>query len=207
MGSTGYPRGVTFTEAIREELGIGTHYRVLAKAAGEPDEPGRNVTWFALEKIADPTNRFILEVLWYPASDRSGPTIKLVDENMGPGTLDVPDRVWNAVPEASPHANDYSIEWRKQVAEHKARYPLRIADLNAGEWIVFPEREHLGDDHAVLYDGLGYSGRRAVKVFVYPPESGWESSRFGYGSGTKYRLRRTQERFGRARRAKRPSWA
>jgi hypothetical protein len=190
---------VTFTEAIKEELGLGTYYKVLAKAEGEPNWD-QKVTWFALERIAD-GERFITAALWYPANDRYGVTIKLVDESMGPSEINVPDKVWNAVPEidANGYVSEYAVEWRKRVANYKAAYPLAIrSDLIEGEWYVFADREDKGDDGAVQYLGEQRSGRSKVKVFLYPPDDGWKSDPY---AGKRYRLRRGQERHGRARRA------
>jgi hypothetical protein len=198
MGSTGYQHGTTFTEAMRYELPPDV-YKILAKAEGEP-EWDRKVTWFAVERI-DNGDRFIAQALWYPQTREYGVTIKLQDESVGPSDVNVPDKVWDKVPVAIPDADgyvsEYAVEWRRQVAEHKARYPLAIrSDLVQGEWYVFPDREAKGDDHAVQYLGEQRSGRSTVKVFLYPPDEGWGSNPY---AGKRYRLRRGQERHGRAR--------
>jgi hypothetical protein len=197
MGSTEYHRGTTFTEAMKYELG--DNLKVLAKAEGEPNFD-QKVTWFAVEDKRDGT-RFIMTALWQPQTERYGVTVKLVDESMGMYDYNVPDKVWAKVPDAPADSSEYAIEWRKAVAEFKARFPLAIrSDLTQGAWYLLSGSDP-DPKWAVQYLGEQRSGRSMVKVFMFPPEGGWTPE---VRSGRRFRLRRGEERHGRARRVDSP---
>lgn len=165
MGATG--AYMTPAKLIDDELGVGRGTEVLAKARGKT-EFGETENW---RIVRWPDGKAEIVVALSHTSRKYGETysiVKIVNEGMGPATLDVPDKIWEKRPPLPADGNSFAAEWRENVAEYRERWPLWVKDLDeadVGKKFVI---EGFGNDGAVKFMGVRRKSRNvSVPVFAF----------------------------------------
>lgn len=100
--------------------------------------------------------------------------IKLVDETMGPGVYDVPDKIWDNRPDLPADAA-YATEWRENVEKFRARWPRTAKDLgDADVGKTFAVHEHV---NTYTFTGWHYHHSSLIPTFGGCRISNWKTAR------------------------------
>lgn len=178
MGSTGVPmetKGRSAFELWVDCYGRSGHRDELRRAVvAHGTSPGRGGgvdrgLWLAL-RLADMPNGWYGDVCadvsaWYVPYSRQDNMFywKDVPETSGPGSCDVPDKVWRALtPLVNPERDGYAAEWRRRVTEFRASLPAGVRrSPRPGETVEF-DGPAWGDELGTTFTFAGRS------VFVRP---------------------------------------
>lgn len=124
MGWTG--AAIPAAALIAEEVGANN---IVRKAWG-PSSYGERTCWLHLRGNDHYDDMLAVALV---RSERRGDTtwnyVKIVTETMGPGEIDVPDKIWDNRPPTPTSGAGYAIEWRDRVETFRAKYPDRVTDL------------------------------------------------------------------------------
>lgn len=176
MGATG--AYMTPSKLIDDELGVGRGTEILAKARGKT-EFGETENW-RIVRWPDGKEEIVLALSH--TSRRYGDTysvVKIVNEGMGPASVDVPDKIWEKRPELPADGNAWAAEWRESVAKYRAHWPRWVKDLTDDDIGALFEIEGFTNYGAVEYRGR--TAREARPLFrmdgrlTYP--AGWRKRR------------------------------
>ena len=135
MGSVG--TYMTPAKLIAAEMGIGTgHTELVYKAAGSSFD-GYSSTWLIL-RMANPERSdfgrvFVVEAITSYSSRTGYATCKIVDEDMGPDSSQVPPSIVDRFHLLSPVAPDsYAAAFRDGALRWRKAWPLSLADVPVG---------------------------------------------------------------------------
>lgn len=105
---------------------------------------------------------------------RTSTCIKVVDETMGPGVYDVPDKIWDNRP-PTPADSEWATEWRTDVEEFRARWPRKATDL--GEADIGTRFKVAGYTDPMTFTGWKRHRRGEVPTFGHCRIASWRTAR------------------------------
>jgi hypothetical protein len=158
MGWTG--AALPAAKLIAEEVGAAN---IVAKAWG-PSSDGERTCWLHLR--GNDHYDAMLAVALVRSERRGDDTwnyVKIVTETMGPGDVDVPDKIWDNRP-PTPADSEWATEWRARVETFRAKYPDRVAELTDADIGAVVELPLWGD-----YTSGRYLGRVRTSKTVETP--------------------------------------
>jgi hypothetical protein len=171
MGWTASPQNAS--DLINSEFGGAEN---IIKRSWGASSNGYKTCWviFKYGEHKENTGLAVCLVHSYKQYGETWNSVKVVDEVMGPGELDVPDSIWNLRPSIEGRSQ-YAVEWRKQVEDYRSKWPLKVKDLD--DSLIGTDLQVEGYEHK-SYTFTGWKKHKAsmVPTFNHRRITSWRTA-------------------------------